>query len=301
MTIPKKIFIIPFRNREYQQAIFLNCMEKILKDETDYEIVFSHQTDKRHFNRGAVKNIGFIYVKDTYPNDWENITLIFHDIDYIPYKKLFSYDTTHGSVKHFYGLKAALGGIWAIKGKDYEKIKGFPNYWAWGFEDNKIKDNWEKSGGKINYEEFIEYTDVRIVKLDCSNHGHDNRIVNKHTLFFAKKEKPEHSGYHTIWDLDYSVSNIENNIKMININKFMVEKKESVGKYVKANNKDIQVDYQRRLQRIRIKQHKIKEMKKKRAKKWYQQTSMNMLTPAAAIPRTGMNISFSSRSYKKIQ
>ena len=81
----------------------------------------------------------------------------------------------------------------------------------------------------------------------------------------------------------------------------MVEKKENVGKYVKANNKDIQNDYQRRQQRLRIKQHNIKEMKKKRTKRWYQQTRMAMATPTMAIPRSGMNISFTSRSYKKIQ
>ena len=32
----------------------------ILKDQFDYEIYFSHQNDTRPFNRGGVKNIGFI-------------------------------------------------------------------------------------------------------------------------------------------------------------------------------------------------------------------------------------------------
>ena len=35
----------------------------ILGTEKDYEILFVHQKDKRKFNRGGMRNIGFIYVK----------------------------------------------------------------------------------------------------------------------------------------------------------------------------------------------------------------------------------------------
>ena len=89
-----------------------------------HEIFFVHQKDNRNFNRGGMKNIGFIYVKRKYRN-WKNITLIFHDIDYLPHKKFFTYETTLGSVKHFYGFKFCLGGIWAIKGEDFEKTNYF--------------------------------------------------------------------------------------------------------------------------------------------------------------------------------
>ena len=39
----KKIFIIPYRDRLPHKEIFLSHMEKLLNDEKDYEIVFSHQ------------------------------------------------------------------------------------------------------------------------------------------------------------------------------------------------------------------------------------------------------------------
>ena len=80
MTIPKIIFIIPYRDRLPHKNVFLNHMKWLLEGKK-YEIIISHQNDKRFFNRGAMKNLGFMYAKEKYPNDYKRMTYVLHDID----------------------------------------------------------------------------------------------------------------------------------------------------------------------------------------------------------------------------
>jgi hypothetical protein len=103
--IPKRIFVVPYRNRVQHKFFFSKYMSFILEGKDDYEIVFSHQCDARTFNRGAVKNIGFLSMKHKYPEHYKDITFIFNDVDTIPFNKIFDYETTHGVVKHYYGFK----------------------------------------------------------------------------------------------------------------------------------------------------------------------------------------------------
>lgn len=136
--IPDKVFIIPYRDRAPQQVVFLRVMPWILEGQ-NYQILFIHQYDKRPFNRGAMKNIGFSYVKAKWPEDYRQMILIFHDIDYMAWRKgQFQFWTMPGTIKHYLGFPKSLGGIFAIMGADFERINGFPNIWTWGLEDNII-------------------------------------------------------------------------------------------------------------------------------------------------------------------
>ena len=188
-TIPSKVFIIPYRNRERDKILFLGNMKLLLEDSNEsYEIYFAHQCDNRPFNRGAMKNIGFLAVKEKYPNHYQNITFIFHDVDTWPSKKgMIDYSTKAGIVKHYYGYTFALGGMFAIKGADFEITKGFPNFWGWGMEDNTINDRCLATGLKIDRSCFYDITDKTIVRTFDGF----SRIISQRDSYTYKHETPD--------------------------------------------------------------------------------------------------------------
>jgi len=163
--IPKRIFIVPYRNRLEQKFFFSKQMSFILEDDDDYEIYFSHQCDNRHFNRGGTKNIGFMAMREKYPDDYLNITFIFNDVDTLPFHKIFDYDTTPGIVKHYYGFEYALGGIVVIKGSDFERINGYPNFWGWGNEDKVLQTRCDRNGLTIDRSQFYKIGSPEILQL----------------------------------------------------------------------------------------------------------------------------------------
>jgi hypothetical protein len=172
MVIPSIIFIIPYREREEQRFVFEKYMKYILEDykKHEYEIYFVEQCDHRDFNRGALKNVGFLTMKEKYPNDYKNITFVFNDVDTYPYKKgLLPYKTKQGIIKHFFGFEYTLGGIFSICGADFERIGGFPNFWTWGYEDNIIYNKAVKCPGIfIDRSTFFQIFDHKIVHMTDS-------------------------------------------------------------------------------------------------------------------------------------
>ena len=179
-------------------------MKYILEDlpSSEYEIFFIHQNDNKPFNRGAMKNIGFLAMKAKYPNNYKNISFIFNDIDTLPYKKnLLNYDTELGVVKHYYGFEFALGGIFSIKGADFEKTGGFPNFWGWGLEDNIIQQRILNAGIKINRDVFFTFLDRNII------HINDN-VTKLHSKQDPYREKNNSSdNFHYIKNLVYTFEN----------------------------------------------------------------------------------------------
>lgn len=199
---PKVVFIVPYRDRDQQLQFFHRQMSYVLEDMSPNEcgVHFIHQCDDRSFNRGAIKNIGFLFVKSKYPDSYHNITLVFNDIDTMPYTKNFlNYQTIRGKIKHFYGFTFALGGIVSITAGDFEKLNGFPNFWGWGYEDNLLNKRALANGLTIDRSQFYDLADKNIM------HFHNGVLqnVNNQDNYRYVNNTPE--GWNSIQNLQYSV------------------------------------------------------------------------------------------------
>lgn len=225
---PNKIFIVPYRNRAQQKFFFSKYMSFLLEDTPDeYEIYFSHQNDERNFNRGATKNIGFLAIKEKYPNHYRTMNFIFNDVDSIPFNKIFTYTTEPGIVKHYYGYEYALGGIVVIRGEDFEKINGYPCFWGWGMEDNGLQKRCIHAGLTIDRSIFYPIGSPEILQLFDGV----ARIISKKDPGRMENDQGI-DGLRTIQNLEYSIDpyslNLADNIHVfenprihyINIQKF---------------------------------------------------------------------------------
>jgi hypothetical protein len=240
--IPKIVFIVPYRNRVQQKFFFEQYMSFLMENRDDYEIYFSHQNDDRPFNRGATRNIGFLAVKNKYPEHYKNMSFVFNDVDTLPFNKIFSYETTSGIVKHYYGFTHLLGGIVVFNGEDFERINGYPNYWSWGNEDNVLQYRVEKNGLFIDRSQFYQIGSPQILQLFD---GID-RIINRDD-FLRRNKDTGNDGLHTLYAVNYTIddksSNIKDNIHrvmacnnkrfIININQFMTPVNPEKEKYYK--------------------------------------------------------------------
>ena len=200
LKVPKRVFIVPYRNRVQHKFFFSKYMSFILEDSDDYEIYFSHQCDARTFNRGGVKDIGFLAIRNKYPQHYKDITFIFNDIDTIPFNKIFDYQTNHGIVKHYYGFKYALGGIIVMKGADFERINGFPCFWGWGMEDNALQKRCDRAGLKVDRSVFYNIGSPEILQLFDGI----SRIISKKDPWRGEHDNGI-DGLKTITQLKYSI------------------------------------------------------------------------------------------------
>lgn len=244
LNVPDLVFVVPYRNREQHKTFFTRYMKDyVLKDlPYKWQIVFVHQCDVRAFNRGAMKNLGFKYLKDKYPKYYKNITIVFNDVDTAPYKPgVVDFQTTQGTVKHFYGFDYALGGMVSIKAGDFEELNGFPNLWAWGFEDNELQYRWIERFGKskIDRSTFFKEGDSHILVIF---HGVHKLVSPKQKEEYGdiavRNRKPNAkwtNGLNTVYDVNYVVDELEPSVIMVNVNKFETQNKAENYNYQKID------------------------------------------------------------------
>jgi beta-1,4-galactosyltransferase 1 len=130
-------FIIPYRNRKEHLDEFIRRFTEMLKDkDIDAQFYIIHQINSNEFNRGALKNIGFLEFLKVRPDG----LFIFHDVDTLPtYWGSIKYEAKPGEIRHSVGEKNHnLGTICSFWKNEFEKVNGFPNYWGWGIEDVTI-------------------------------------------------------------------------------------------------------------------------------------------------------------------
>jgi len=180
-----------------------------------------------------MKNIGFLYVKDMYPDTYRSITLVFNDVDTMPTSKnQLNYQTVPGTVKHFYGYAFTLGGIVSITAGDFEKTNGFPNYWAWGYEDNAFQYRVLKTGLLIDRSTFYPILDTNIIQFNDTL----ERIMNRrefHRFVDEYKYSNANDGFTTIHNLSYYP-----HLDFINVTEFKSAVEDSPGTNQIHNLKD---------------------------------------------------------------
>lgn len=214
-SVPKRIFIVPYRERKEHKFFFSNQMNFLLNGSQDYEIYFSHQCDKRQFNRGGTKNIGFLVMKEKYPEDYKDITFIFNDVDTLPFHRIFNYETEPGIIKHYYGFTYALGGIVVIKGADFERVNGFPNFWGWGNEDSVFQERCLRGDIKIDRSQFYPIGSPEILQLFDGV----KRLVSPREYNIGKQDSGV-DGLSSLYKVTYSVDDESLNPED---NKFVVD------------------------------------------------------------------------------
>jgi hypothetical protein len=204
-------------------------MSFLLEDENfDYEIFFVHQCDERPFNRGAMRNIGFLAAKEKYPEEYKDFIFVFNDIDTVPFKKLFDYYTVPGQVKHYYGFTHTLGGIVVFRGIDFERVQGYPNFWGWGNEDNLLQKRCLSKGIYIDRSHFYPIGSPQILQL----YDGIKRLVSQdehqstHSLHSNKQIDSFENGLDTLTNISFKT--IENmgplqNSFMINVFSFSTQ------------------------------------------------------------------------------
>ena len=244
LNVPDVVFVVPYRNREQHKHFYTRYMKDYVLKDVGYkwQMLFVHQCDVRAFNRGAMKNLGFKYLKDKYPKYYKDITIVFNDVDTAPYKPgVVDFRTTQGTVKHFYGFDFALGGLVSIKAGDFEKLNGFPNLWAWGFEDNELQLRWIETFGKskIDRTTFFKEGDSNILVIF---HGVHKLVSPKQKEEYGdigvrnrKSNARITNGLNTIYNVKYDVEELEPRVIMANVAKFETQNKAENYNYQKID------------------------------------------------------------------
>lgn len=135
--------LVPLRNAFDELIVFLPALTSFLSQhQIPFKIFLINQVDELRFNRGALLNVGYLYVRN------ECDYVILHDVDMLPVKNELSYeypgnDSVYHVIPNYLHPNPKLlyvdylGAILAVPNQVYEMVDGISNnFWGWGGEDD---------------------------------------------------------------------------------------------------------------------------------------------------------------------
>lgn len=159
--------IIPYRDRPLQLR---TLVEYFQSTSAAVQIILSEQAaDKRSFNRGWCKNIGFLMA-----NPFDADVVYFFDVDLLPGVKFYPFEETlpENTVIHLYGHKHCLGGIIGMRADTFRRLNGFRNdLWSWGGEDTIMQKCCERIGVHIDRSHFVSRFTNDTFIMEMNEHG----------------------------------------------------------------------------------------------------------------------------------
>jgi hypothetical protein len=150
--------VVPYRDREEHLVHFLPHIREYMDDcGISYHIVIAEQAEGLPFNRGAMKNAGFLL---SGTSDYT----CFHDVDYLPLNADYSWADNPACLvligaegrpakindktqRIHLNTVSFFGGAVLMPDALFRQIDGYSNdYWGWGFEDTDIARRFEAAG-----------------------------------------------------------------------------------------------------------------------------------------------------------
>ncbi len=150
--------VIPYRDREEHLAQFLPPLREYLDDAgISHHIVIAEQAEGLPFNRGAIKNAGFLLGG---ASDYT----CFHDVDYLPLNADYGWTeepaclalvgaegrpvAINGTTRRLQlNMAGFFGGAVLVPDALFRQVDGYSNdYWDWGFEDTDMARRFAAAG-----------------------------------------------------------------------------------------------------------------------------------------------------------
>jgi hypothetical protein len=148
--------VVPYRAREMHLRIFVQALRNYFaRDKIDrdipYRVTIVEQESGLPFNRGALKNIGFILGRG------ESDYTCFHDVDYLPIWADYSWSEFPTPIVWYgaerrpiapgrnagmadHDMDEFFGAAVLFPNAMFERVNGYANaYFGWGFEDTDLK------------------------------------------------------------------------------------------------------------------------------------------------------------------